>query len=75
MAPIWIVVGPDDFVYIADHSGRVQRPDAEGNVLEVWSDPGNGDNTLTCPSPLSLDTEANLYVGSKDRATVYVLRP
>jgi DNA-binding beta-propeller fold protein YncE len=73
--PIWVVVGPDDTVYIADHSGRVQQFDLQGNFMGIWSDPGNGDGPLTSASPLSLDGEGNIYVASKDRTTVYVLRP
>jgi outer membrane protein assembly factor BamB len=73
--PMWVEVDPDGMVYIADHSGRVQKFDAEGNLLEVWSEPGNGDGPLNGPSPLSIDTKGNLYVATKDRETVYVLQP
>lgn len=73
--PMWVVVGPDDTVYIADHSGRVQQFDSQGNFMAVWSDPSNGDGPLTGPAPLAQDTEGNIYVAAKDRTTVYVLRP
>lgn len=73
--PMWIVTGPDDTVYIADHSGRVQQFDSQGNFMAVWSDPSNGDGPLTGPSPLAQDDEGNIYVAAKDRPTVYILRP
>jgi outer membrane protein assembly factor BamB len=72
--PMWVVISPDDMVYIADHSGRVQQFDAEGNTMAVWSDPGNGDGPLNGPSPLAIDAEGNLYVATKGGTTVYVLR-
>lgn len=71
--PMWVVAGLDDTVYIADHSGRVQQFNSDGNLLGVWSDPGNGDAPLAAPSSLSMDTQGNLYVAPKDRTTVYVL--
>lgn len=73
--PMWVEVGTDDTVYISDHSGRIQLFDADGNLIAVWSDPGNGDSPLAGPSPLAQDAEGNIYVATKDRRTVYVLRP
>lgn len=75
MTPMWVEVGADDTVYISDHSGRVQLFNADGSFMAVWSDPGNGDSPLTGPSPLSQDSEGNIYVATKDRNTVYVLQP
>lgn len=72
--PMWVEVGQDDTVYISDHSGRVQLFDANGKFLTVWSDPGNGDAPLAGPSPLSQDPDGNIYVATKDRKTVYVLK-
>lgn len=75
ITPMWVVVGEDGTVTISDHSGRVQRFDSDGNFMAVWSDPANGDGPLTAPSPLGQDAEGNIYIGTKDRTTVYVLRP
>lgn len=75
MTPMWVEVGTDDTVYISDHSGRVQLFNADGSFMTVWSDLGNGDSPLTGPSPLSQDSEGNIYVATKDRNTVYVLQP
>lgn len=72
--PMWVEVNPDDTVYISDHSGRVQLFDADGKLITVWSDPGNGDSPLAGPSPLSQDSEGNIYVATKDRKTVYVIK-
>lgn len=73
--PMWVEVGQDDTVYISDHSGRVQLFDADGKLITVWSDPGNGDAPLMGPSPLSQDSDGNMYVATKDRKTMYVLKP
>lgn len=75
MMPIWVEVGPDDLVYIADHSGRVQMFTTDGEHLGTWDDPGNGDDPLSLASPIAFDENHQLYVGSKDRTTVYVLKP
>lgn len=75
MTPMWVEVGADDTVYISDHSGRVQLFNSDGSFIMVWSDPGNGDSLLTGPSPLSQDSEGNIYVATKDRNSVYVLQP
>lgn len=72
--PMWVEVSRDDVVYISDHSGRVQLFDASGNLITVWSDPGNGDSSLAGPSPLSQDSDGNIYVATKDRKTVYVIK-
>lgn len=73
--PMWVEVGGDDTVYISDHSGRVQLFNPDGKLITVWSDPGNGDAPLMGPSPLSQDSEGNIYVATKDRKTVYVVKP
>ena len=75
ITPMWVVLGPDDVVYIADHSGRLQAFDAEGNFLSAWSDPGNGDGPLAAPGALAIDSDGQIFVAPKDRSTVYVLRP
>jgi DNA-binding beta-propeller fold protein YncE len=72
--PMWVEVDPDDTLYISDHSGRVQLFGADGKLITVWSDPANGDGPLTGPSPLSQDSEGNIYVATKDRKTVYILK-
>ena len=72
--PMWVEVSPTDTVYISDHSGRVQLFDANGNLIAVWSDPENGHSPLAGPSPLSQDSEGNIYVATKDRKTVYVIK-
>lgn len=74
ITPMW-VVSVNDTVYIADHSGRIQAFDGNGKFLGVWADPANGDGPLTAPSALSLDAAGDLYVASKDRPVIYVLRP
>ncbi|HEX2990254.1 MAG TPA: hypothetical protein VHO49_06225 [Anaerolineales bacterium] len=72
--PMWVEVGPDDTVYISDHSGRVQLFDADGNLLTIWTGPLDGGSPLAGPSPLSQDSEGNIYVATKDRKTVYVIK-
>ncbi len=73
--PMWVEVGADDTVYISDHSGRVQSFDTDGNFKAAWTGPGGGESALAGPSPLSKDAYGNLYVATKDRRTVYVLKP
>jgi DNA-binding beta-propeller fold protein YncE len=74
-APVWVVVGLDDTVYISDHSGRVQAFDAQGNFQALWSGPEGNLGPLTAPASLAIDADGNIYVAPKDRTTVYVLRP
>jgi hypothetical protein len=73
IAPIWLVVRPDDTVYISDHSGRMQRFDAAGNLMTMWNGPEEGDGPFTAPLAMSMDDSGNIYLAAKDRPKVYVL--
>jgi DNA-binding beta-propeller fold protein YncE len=73
VTPIWILVSPQDHIYVSDHSGRVQRFDSSGNLVGLWSDPENGDGPLAAAASLGMDIAGNIYVAPKDRAVIYVL--
>jgi DNA-binding beta-propeller fold protein YncE len=73
ITPMWVVVRPDDSVYISDHSGRVQRFDSGGNFMALWAGPEDGDGPFTAPSSLSSDANGNIYVAPEDRPMIYLL--
>ena len=74
--PEFIVVGPDDFLYLAAHSRRVLRLDPHiGGVVEpfVFDDPNTpGDETggLTWAHGLRFGPDRNLYVASSQNHSI-----
>jgi uncharacterized surface protein with fasciclin (FAS1) repeats len=72
--PMLIEMDNNDTIYIADHSGRLQIFDTEGNYQGKFNITTYEHLQLKTPAIVAMDAENYIYVGAGDRMTVYVLR-
>jgi DNA-binding beta-propeller fold protein YncE len=60
----------DNFVYIVDESGRIQKFDRDGKYLTAWGRRGDGPGEIEQPQTMVADSRGRLWVGDSKQNTV-----
>jgi streptogramin lyase len=64
-----IAVDDMDNVYVADHSGRIQKFDSSGHALGLWARFQTPATDVTLPVAMVFDHQGNLYITYSDTYT------
>ena len=72
--PMLLVIDSQDGVYVSDHTGRIQKFDADGAFQGAWFPEADSGEPTPLLLAMTIDGDDNIYAAAKDRTTVYVLR-
>ncbi|MEZ4767872.1 MAG: hypothetical protein R2844_05535 [Caldilineales bacterium] len=72
--PMLLVIDSQDGVYVSDHTGRIQKFDADGVFQGAWFPEADSGEPTPLLLAMTIDGDDNIYAAAKDRTTVYVLR-
>ncbi len=71
--PIGIEIGPDGYIYIADHvNNQVQKLTSAGDPVSSWGQSGDGEGEFKGPYDVAVDAGGRIYISDYSNHRVQV---